>query len=75
VAYRALNLGGRRILLADAPGHEGYLRNTVTAASTADLAILLVVAARGIRQQTRRHALVAALMRVGGVVLAVNKMD
>jgi bifunctional enzyme CysN/CysC len=75
VAHRALNVAGRRILLADAPGHEGYLRNTVTAASTADLAILLVDAARGIRQQTRRHAVIAALMRVRGIVLAVNKMD
>ena len=75
VAYRALNVAGRRLLLADAPGHEGYLRNTVTAASTADLAILLVDAARGIRQQTRRHAVIAALMRVRGIVLALNKMD
>ncbi|MCK8784678.1 adenylyl-sulfate kinase [Roseomonas sp. NAR14] len=75
VAYRSLAVAGRRVLLADAPGHEGYLRNAVTAASLADLGILLVDASRGLRPQTRRHALVLSLLRVPRVVLAVGKMD
>ncbi|MFF3942639.1 sulfate adenylyltransferase subunit 1, partial [Streptomyces phaeofaciens] len=65
----------RRFILADTPGHVQYTRNMVTGASTAELAIILVDARNGIVEQTRRHAAVAALLRVPQVVLAVNKMD
>ncbi|MGZ4590682.1 MAG: adenylyl-sulfate kinase [Actinomycetes bacterium] len=76
VAYRHLYLpSGRRAIIADAPGHEQYTRNMAVAASTADVAILLVDASRGIRQQTHRHLTVCALMGVRTVILAVNKMD
>ena len=76
VAYRHMNLpNGRRVLIADAPGHEQYTRNMAVAASNGDVAVLLVDAARGIRQQTHRHLTVCALMGVRTVVVAVNKMD
>jgi bifunctional enzyme CysN/CysC len=76
VAYRHLYLpSGRRAIIADAPGHEQYTRNMAVAASTADIAILLVDAARGIRPQTHRHLTVCALMGVRTVMVAVNKMD
>lgn len=74
VAYRPLRTDKRLFLLADAPGHAEYTRNMVTAASTADLLIVLVDAARGIAPQTRRHLSIAAFLRIP-VVLAVNKMD
>ena len=76
VAYRHLYLpSGRRAIIADAPGHEQYTRNMAVAASTADIAILLVDAARGIRPQTHRHLTVCALMGVRSVIVAINKMD
>ena len=76
VAYRHLYLpSGRRAIIADAPGHEQYTRNMAVAASTADVAILLVDAARGIRPQTHRHLTVCALMGVRTVIVAINKMD
>lgn len=76
VAYRHLYLpSGRRVIIADAPGHEQYTRNMAVAASTADVAVLLVDAARGLRPQTFRHLTVCALMGVSGVIIAVNKMD
>ncbi len=75
VAYRYFSSSTRRFIVADTPGHEQYTRNMVTAASTADAAILLVDARSGLRPQTRRHAYVASLMGVGYVLLAVNKMD
>ena len=76
VAYRHLYLpSGRRAIIADAPGHEQYTRNMAVAASTADIAILLVDAARGIRAQTHRHLTVCALMGVRTVIVAINKMD
>jgi len=76
VAYRHMNLpNGRRVLIADAPGHEQYTRNMAVAASNGDVAVLLVDAARGIRQQTHRHLTVCALMGVRTVVVAINKMD
>ena len=76
VAYRHLYLpSGRRAIIADAPGHEQYTRNMAVAASTADIAILLVDAARGIRPQTHRHLTVCALMGVRTVIVAINKMD
>ncbi len=75
VAYRYFSTGTRKYIIADAPGHEQYTRNMVTAASTADLAIILVDARRGILTQTRRHAKVCQLMGIPQVVVAINKMD
>lgn len=76
VAYRHMNLpNGRRVLIADSPGHEQYTRNMAVAASNGDVAILLVDAARGVRPQTHRHLTVCALMGVSTIVVAVNKMD
>ncbi len=76
VAYRHLYLpSGRRAIIADAPGHEQYTRNMAVAASTADVAILLVDASRGIRPQTHRHLTVCAIMGVRTVIVAINKMD
>ena len=75
VAYRFFSTDRRRFIVADTPGHEQYTRNMATGASTADLAILLVDARAGATAQTRRHALIAAMLRVRHVVVAVNKMD
>ncbi|MDO0937314.1 GTP-binding protein [Streptomyces sp. DG2A-72] len=75
VAYRYFATPKRRFILADTPGHVQYTRNMVTGASTAELAIILIDARNGVVEQTRRHAAVAALLRVPHVVLAVNKMD
>ncbi|MTE21528.1 sulfate adenylyltransferase [Streptomyces sp. TRM43335] len=75
VAYRYFATPRRRFILADTPGHVQYTRNMVTGASTAELAVILVDARNGVVEQTRRHAAVAALLRVPHVVLAVNKMD
>ncbi len=75
VAYRYFATGHRRFILADTPGHVQYTRNMVTGASTAELAVVLVDARNGVVTQTRRHAAVAALLRVPHLVLAVNKMD
>ena len=76
VAYRHMNLpNGRRVLIADSPGHEQYTRNMAVAASNGDVAILMVDAARGVRAQTHRHLTICALMGVKTVIVAVNKMD
>jgi bifunctional enzyme CysN/CysC len=76
VAYRHLYLpSGRRVILADAPGHEQYTRNMAVAASTAEIAILLVDITQGVRPQTHRHLRVCALMGLSTVIIAVNKMD
>jgi sulfate adenylyltransferase subunit 1 len=75
VAYRYFATPRRTFILADTPGHVQYTRNTVTGASTADVAVILVDARTGVVEQTRRHAAVAALLRVEHIVLAVNKMD
>ena len=75
VAYCHAATPRRRLLIADAPGHEQYTRNMATAASTADVAIMVVDVRRGVLRQTRRHAAVALLMGVRHFVLAVNKMD
>ncbi|MEU6161715.1 GTP-binding protein [Streptomyces sp. NPDC047130] len=75
VAYRYFATPRRRFILADTPGHVQYTRNMVTGASTADLTVILVDARNGVVEQTRRHAAIAALLRVPHVVLAVNKMD
>jgi bifunctional enzyme CysN/CysC len=75
VAYRFFETSARRFILADTPGHQQYTRNMVTGASTADLAVLLIDARKGILPQTRRHAAIASLLGIRQVVLAVNKMD
>jgi len=75
VAYRYFATPRRTFVIADTPGHVQYTRNMVTGASTADLAIVLIDARRGVLEQTRRHLLVAAVLRVPQVVAAVNKMD
>jgi sulfate adenylyltransferase subunit 1 len=75
VAYRYFSTPTREFVLADTPGHVQYTRNTVTGASTAELAVLLVDARHGIVEQTRRHAAVLALLRVPRLVLAINKID
>jgi len=75
VAYRYFATARRKWILADTPGHEQYTRNMATGASTADVAILLVDARHGVREQTRRHARIARLLGISRFVLAVNKMD
>ena len=75
VAYRYFATANRRFIIADTPGHEQYTRNMVTGASTADVAIVLIDAAKGILPQSRRHAALAALLNVPHVLVAVNKMD
>ncbi|WP_189865950.1 sulfate adenylyltransferase subunit 1, partial [Streptomyces poonensis] len=75
VAYRYFATPRRRFILADTPGHVQYTRNMVTGASTAELTVILVDARNGVVEQTRRHAAIAALLRVPHIVLAVNKMD
>jgi sulfate adenylyltransferase large subunit len=75
VAYRYFATARRKFIIGDAPGHEQYTRNMVTAASGADLAILLVDARKGVVTQTRRHAYLAHLLGIPELVLAVNKMD
>ena len=75
VAYRYFSTDKRSFILADCPGHVQYTRNTVTGASTADAAIVLVDARNGVLEQTRRHLGVLALLRVPQLVIAVNKMD
>jgi bifunctional enzyme CysN/CysC len=75
VAYRYFATPRRTFILADTPGHERYTRNMFTGASTADLVIVLIDARAGVLVQTRRHAQIAALLRVRHVVVAVNKMD
>ncbi|WP_062434054.1 adenylyl-sulfate kinase [Herbidospora daliensis] len=76
VAHLFMDLpSGRRVIVADAPGHEQYTRNMAVAASTADVAVLLVDATKGVREQTRRHLAICALMGVPSVIAAVNKLD
>jgi sulfate adenylyltransferase large subunit len=75
VAYRSFVTPRRRFQLADAPGHVQYTRNMVTGASTADLAIILLDARKGVIEQTRRHSYLAAILGIPHVVVAVNKMD
>jgi bifunctional enzyme CysN/CysC len=75
VAYRFFATEKRKFIVADTPGHEQYTRNMVTGASTADLAIILIDARKGVLTQTRRHSFLAHLLGIRNVVLAVNKMD
>jgi bifunctional enzyme CysN/CysC len=75
VAYRFFSTDRRKFIVADTPGHEQYTRNMVTGASTADLAIILIDARKGVLTQTRRHSYIVSLLGIRHVVLAVNKMD
>ncbi|GAB0114265.1 sulfate adenylyltransferase subunit CysN [Acidisoma sp. C75] len=75
VAYRFFSTEKRKFIVADTPGHEQYTRNMVTGASTADLAIILIDARRGVLTQTRRHSYLASLVGIRNIVLAINKMD
>lgn len=75
VAYRYFSTPRRSFVVADAPGHEQYLRNMVTGASVSDLALVLVDVRHGVRLQTRRHALIASLLGIRHLILVVNKMD
>ncbi len=76
VAYRSMSLlNGRRLIIADAPGHEQYTRNMAVAASRADVALVLVDASRGIRTQTLRHLTICSLMGVNRIAVVVNKLD
>jgi sulfate adenylyltransferase large subunit len=75
VAYRYFSTARRKFIIADTPGHEQYTRNMATGASTADLAVVLIDATKGLLPQTRRHAYIASLLGIPNVVAAVNKMD
>ncbi len=75
VAYRYFSTARRKFIIADTPGHEQYTRNMATGASTADVAIVLVDARKGVLIQSRRHAYITALLGVRNVIIAVNKMD
>jgi len=75
VAYRFFNTEKRKFIVADTPGHEQYTRNMITGASTADLAVILIDARKGVLVQTRRHSYLAHLIGIKNLVLAVNKMD
>ena len=75
VAYRYLNVGNTRYILADSPGHEEYTRNVITAASNCDLAIVLVDIKKGLSQQTFRHIRILSLIGIKHIIIALNKMD
>ena len=75
VAYRYFATARRKFIIADTPGHEQYTRNMATGASTADAAVVLIDASKGVLIQSRRHAYIASLLRVRHVIVAVNKMD
>jgi bifunctional enzyme CysN/CysC len=75
VAYRYFATARRRFIIADCPGHQQYTRNMVTGASTADLAVILLDARRGMLEQSKRHAFISALLGIPELVVAVNKMD
>src|SRR5436305_14141498 len=75
VAYRFFATDKRKCIVADTPGYEQYTRNMVTGASTADLAVILIDARKGVLTQTRRHSYLAHLIGIRNIVLAVNKMD
>src|SRR6187455_3791436 len=75
VAYRYFATPRRKFIIADTPGHVQYTRNMVTGASTADLALVLIDARKGIVEQSRRHAFLSSLLQIPHLVLCVNKMD
>ncbi len=75
VAYRYFATPKRKFIIADTPGHEQYTRNMVTGASTADLAVILIDARKGVLTQSRRHAYISSLLQIPNLVVAINKMD
>src|SRR4026209_447670 len=75
VAYRYFSTPKRKFIIADAPGHVQYTRNMITGASNANLIIILIDARQGVVEQTRRHSIIASLLKIPHVVVAVNKMD
>jgi bifunctional enzyme CysN/CysC len=75
VAYRFFSTSNRKFIVADTPGHEQYTRNMVTGASTADVAVILIDARKGVLEQTKRHSFLTSLVGIKNVVVAVNKMD
>ena len=75
VAYRYATTPTRKFIIADCPGHVQYTRNMATGASTADLALVVLDVASGLKEQTRRHLCIAALLGVRSIIVAVNKMD
>ena len=75
MAYRFFATDKRKFIVADTPGHEQYTRNMVTGASTADLAVILIDARKGVLTQTRRHSYLVSLLGIRHIVLAINKMD
>ncbi|MEC7304299.1 MAG: GTP-binding protein, partial [Pseudomonadota bacterium] len=75
VAYRYFSTSKRKFIVADTPGHEQYTRNMATGASTAQIAILMIDARKGVLTQTKRHSMITQLLGVEQIVLAINKMD
>jgi bifunctional enzyme CysN/CysC len=75
VAYRFFSTNKRKFIVADTPGHEQYTRNMITGASTADIAVILIDARKGVLEQTKRHSFLTSLVGIKNVILAVNKMD
>ena len=75
VAYRYFSTPKRKFIIADAPGHVQYTRNMITGASNASLIIILIDARLGVVEQTRRHSIIASLLKIPHVVVAINKMD
>src|SRR3974390_1757768 len=75
VAYRYFSTPRRKFIIADTPGHEQYTRNMATGASTADLAVILIDATKGLLAQPRRHTYIASLLGIPNVLVAINKMD
>ena len=75
VAYRFFSTDRRKFIVADTPGHEQYTRNMATGASTADLAVVMIDARKGVLTQTRRHSFIVSLLGIKHVVLCINKMD
>src|SRR4030088_1085570 len=75
VAYRYFATARRKFIIADTPGHEQYTRNMATGASTADLAVILIDATKGLLPQTRRHSYISSLLGIPTVLAAINKMD
>jgi bifunctional enzyme CysN/CysC len=75
VAYRYFSTKQRKFIVADTPGHEQYTRNMVTGASTADAAVILIDARKGVLSQTRRHSYICSLLGIRHLVLTINKMD
>ena len=75
VAYRYFSTNNRKFIVADTPGHEQYTRNMLTGASTADIALILIDARKGVLEQTKRHSFLTSLVGIKNIVIAVNKMD